>query len=145
MSGKAQKKENRPNILILLADEWRAQAVGYASDPNVKTPNLDRLAAMNANFQNAVSCMPVCTPFRASLMTGQRPLTNGVFMNDVLLDTNATTIAKVLDTNGYQAGLIGKWHLDGQYRLSYTPPGGRRQGFQYWKAVNCDHNYNHSV
>ncbi len=145
MSCKAQKKKNSPNILILLADEWRAQAVGYASDPNVKTPNLDRLAAMSANFQNAVSCMPVCTPFKASLMTGQRPLTNGVFMNDVLLDTNATTIAKVLDKNGYQTGLIGKWHLDGQYRLSYTPPGGRRQGFQYWKAVNCDHNYNHSV
>lgn len=144
MSCKAQKKENRPNILILLADQWRAQAVGYAGDPNVKTPNLDRLAATGANFQNMVSSMPVCTPFKASLITGQRPLTTGVFMNDVLLDTNATTIAKVLDKNGYKTGLIGKWHLDGQYRLSYTPPA-RRQGFEYWKAVNCDHNYNHSV
>ncbi|MDP4286226.1 MAG: sulfatase, partial [Bacteroidota bacterium] len=86
-----------------------------------------------------------CTPFRASLMTGQRPLTNGIFMNDVLLDTNAVTIAKVFDKNGYKTGYIGKWHLDGQYRLSYTPPGERRQGFEYWKAVNCDHNYNHSV
>lgn len=142
---KAQKKENKPNILILLADEWRAQAVGYAGDPNVKTPNLDRLAAVSANFRNMVSSMPVCTPFKASLITGQRPPTNGVFMNDALLDTNATTIAKVLDKNGYQTGLIGKWHLDGQYRLSYTPPGNRRQGFEYWKAVNCDHNYNHSV
>jgi arylsulfatase A-like enzyme len=142
---KAQKNNKRPNILILLADQWRAQAVGYAGDPNVKTPNLDRLAAFSANFQNMVSSMPVCTPFKASLITGQRPLTTGVFMNDVLLDTNATSIAKVLDKNGYQTGLIGKWHIDGQYRLSYTPPGNRRQGFQYWKAVNCDHNYNHSV
>jgi arylsulfatase A-like enzyme len=142
---RAQKNDNRPNILILLADQWRAQAVGYAGDPNVKTPNLDRLAAFSANFQNMVSSTPVCTPFKASLITGQRPLTTGVFMNDVLLDTNATTIAKVLDKNGYQTGLIGKWHLDVQYRLSYTPPGNRREGFQYWKAVNCDHNYNHSV
>ncbi len=145
MSCKAQRKTNRPNILILLADQFRGQAVGYAGDPNVKTPNLDRLAAMSANFQNVVSSMPVCTPFKASLLTGQRPLTNGIFMNDVRLDTNAITIAKLLDRNGYQTGLIGKWHLDGPHRLEYTPPGARRQGFQYWKAVNCDHNYNHSV
>jgi arylsulfatase A-like enzyme len=145
MPCKAQKQEKRPNILILLADQWRGQAIGYAGDPNVKTPNLDRLAATGADFKNAVSSMPVCTPFKASLITGQRPLTDGVFMNDVRLDTNATTIAKVLDKNGYQTGLIGKWHLDGQYRLKYTPPGARRQGFQYWKAVNCDHDYNHSV
>jgi len=78
-------------------------------------------------------------------MTGQRPLTNGVFMNDVMLDTAALTLPEVLAGNGYQTALIGKWHLDGQYRLKYTPPGPRRQGFQYWKAVDCDHQYNHSV
>lgn len=135
----------RPNVLILHADQWRAQATGYSGDINVKTPNLDNLAKTSANFTNAISGIPVCTPQRASLMTGQRPLTNGIFMNDVRLDTNAVTIAKVFAKNGYNTGYIGKWHLDGQYRLSYTPPGGRRQGFEYWKAVNCDHNYNHSV
>jgi arylsulfatase A-like enzyme len=145
LSCNAQKGERRPNILVLHADEWRAQSLGYAGDKDVKTPNLDKLAATSANFINAVSGIPVCTPFRASLMTGQRPLTNGIFMNDVRLDTNAITIAKVLDKNGYATGYIGKWHLDGQYRLAFTPPGGRRQGFKYWKAVNCDHNYNHSV
>lgn len=140
-----QKKSARPNVLILHADEWRAQATGYAGDPNVKTPNIDRLAAVSANLVNAVSGIPVCTPHRASLMTGQRPLTNGLFMNDVMLDTNAVTIAKVFDKHGYKTAYIGKWHLDGQARLAFTPPGGRRQGFKYWKAVNCTHNYNHSV
>lgn len=144
-SCKRETVPKKPNILILLADQWRAQAVGYAGDPNVKTPNIDSLAAMSANFQYAVSGMPVCTPYRASLMTGKRPLTNGVFMNDIRLDTSEVTLAEVLAQNGYQTGLIGKWHLDGQYRLRYTPPGPRRQGFQYWKAVNCDHQYNHSV
>lgn len=144
-SCKGQKIDDKPNVLILHVDEWRAQAAGYAGDKNVKTPNLDKLAATSANFTHAVSGIPVCTPHRASLMTGQRPLTNGIFMNDVRLDTNAMTMAKVFAKNGYKTGYIGKWHLDGQYRFSYTPPGGRRQGFEYWKSVNCDHNYNHSI
>ena len=145
ISCNSQQTYKKPNVLILLADQWRAYSLGYAGNYGVKTPNIDRFADISANFQFAVSGLPVCTPFRASLMTGQRPLTNGVFMNDVLLDTTALTIAEILGQNGYQTGLIGKWHLDGQYRLSYTPPGPRRQGFQYWKAVDCDHNYNHSV
>jgi arylsulfatase A-like enzyme len=140
-----QERADKPNVLIICADEWRVQSTGYSGNNDVKTPHLDNFAASSANFINAVSGIPVCTPFRASLMTGQRPLTNGIFMNDVLLDTNAVTLAKVFDKGGYNTGLIGKWHLDGQHRLSYTPPGNRRQGFEYWKAVNCDHNYNHSV
>ena len=111
--------ESKPNVIILLADQWRAQATGYAGDPNVKTPNIDQLASQSINFRNAVSGMPVCCPFRASLMTGQRPLTHGVFMNDVQLDTNAVSIGKVFAAAGYQTGYIGKWHLDGRGRLQF--------------------------
>jgi arylsulfatase A-like enzyme len=133
------------NVLILLTDQWRAQATGYAGDPNVNTPNLDDLAAKSVNFQNAVSGMPVCSPFRASLLTGQRPLTHGVFMNDVQLDTNAITMAKIFAKEGYDTGYIGKWHLDGHGRLQNVAPGQRRQGFDYWKGNECTHNYNESV
>ncbi|HXT59776.1 MAG TPA: sulfatase [Pirellulales bacterium] len=133
----------KPNLVFLLADQWRADALGYAGDPNVKTPNLDRLAGESANFVRAVSSCPVCCPFRGSLMTGQRPLTHGVFLNDVPLAAEATTIAEVLVGAGYRTGYIGKWHLDGRGRLSFTPPE-RRQGFQYWKAVECTHDYNNS-
>ena len=134
-----------PNVLVLHVDQWRAQAFGYAGDPNAYTPNLDRLAEESANLHLAVSGMPVCTPHRASLLTGQRPLTNGVFMNDVQLDPDAVTIAEVFAEAGYQTGYIGKWHVDGRGRLSFIPPGGRRQGFDYWKGNECTHNYNHSV
>ncbi|WP_422083586.1 sulfatase [Ulvibacterium sp.] len=137
--------KNRPNVLILFTDQWRAQATGYAGDPNVRTPYLDSLASVSVNFKNAVSGMPVCSPFRASLLTGQRPLTHGVFMNDVQLDTNAVTMGKIFSNAGYDTGYIGKWHLDGHGRLQFIPPGGRRQGFTFWKANECTHNYNESV
>lgn len=142
---KNTSKTKRPNVLIILADQWRAQASAYAGDPNAKTPNLDRMEAESVNFQNAISSEPVCSPFKASLITGQRPLTNGVFMNDVQLDTAAVSLAEVFSRAGYDTGFVGKWHMDGHGRLSFIPPGGRRQGFQFWMANECTHNYNHSV
>jgi len=140
-----KNKGNKPNVLIILADQWRAQATGYAGDVNIKTPALDSLEAMSINFKNAVSGMSVCSPFKASLLTGQRPLTHGVFMNDVQLDTNAVTMAKILEKEGYETGFIGKWHLDGHGRLQNVAPGNRRQGFQFWMGNECTHNYNESV
>ncbi len=135
---------SRPNILYILVDQWRAQSMGYAGDKNVLTPHLDYLASNSINLTHAVSGMPVCSPHRASFLTGQYPLTHGVFMNDVLLDTNRVSIGKVFRENGYQTGYIGKWHLDGHGRNSYIPEG-RQQGFDYWKALECTHDYNHSA
>jgi arylsulfatase A-like enzyme len=133
----------KPNVVILVADQWRAQAFGFTGDQNVKTPNLDRLARCSINVTNAVSGCPVCSPFRASLLTGQRPLTHGVFVNDVPLNTNAVTIAKVLKQAGYDTACIGKWHVDGHGRTSFIPRE-RRQGFDYWKVLECTHDYNDS-
>lgn len=137
------RQRPRPNIVFVFADQWRAQALGYAGNPVVKTPNIDRLATESIRFVNAVSGCPVCSPMRATLLTGQRPLTHGVFVNDVQLDPNAVTIGKVLKQHGYDTAYIGKWHLDGDGRSRYIPPD-RRQGFDYWRALECTHNYNHS-
>jgi arylsulfatase A-like enzyme len=131
------------NILFIMTDQWRAQATGYMGDPNVKTPAIDKFALESLNFVNAISGMPVCCPFRATMMTGQRPLTHGVFMNDVQLNPEARTIGKVLKENGYDTAYIGKWHIDGRGRSSYIPPE-RRQGFDYFKVLECTHNYNNS-
>jgi len=133
----------KPNIVVVLADQWRAQAFGFAGDSNVKTPNFDRLAGESVRFINAVSALPVCSPTRASLLTGQRPLTHGVFLNDVQLNTNARTLAKVLKAAGYDTGFIGKWHIDGRGRSNFIPRE-RRQGFEYWKALECTHAYSNS-
>ncbi|MFO7975237.1 MAG: sulfatase [Candidatus Hydrogenedentota bacterium] len=138
------KPSRKPNIVYVFADQWRAQATPYAGDPNVQAPYLARLASGSVNFVNAVSGCPVCTPYRASLMTGQSPLTNGVFMNDVQLPDNATTIAEVLKGAGYDTAYIGKWHLDGHGRSSFIPRE-RRQGWEYWKVLECTHNYNNSA
>ena len=132
-----------PNILFVFADQWRADALGYSGDPNVKTPNLDHLTKEAVDFTHAVSGCPVCCPYRATLMTGRRPLSHGVFLNDVLLPACEVTIAEVLAARGYRTAYIGKWHLDGHGRSSYIPPE-RRQGFEYFKALECTHNYNRS-
>jgi len=143
-AGQGMSKRSRPNVVFLLADQWRAQAAGFAGNADVITPNLDRLAAAGINFTNAVSCCPVCSPYRGSLMTGQYPLTHGVFVNDVQLSNKAVSIAQAYKAAGYDTAYIGKWHLDGRGRSNFTPPE-RRQGFEFWRALECTHNYNNSI
>jgi arylsulfatase A-like enzyme len=133
----------RPNLLFIFADQWRAQATGYAGDPNAITPNLDELARQSINFNNAVSGCPVCSPYRASLITGRYPLSHGVFLNDVRLNDDAVSIAQAYSKAGYETGYIGKWHLDGDKRSAFIPRQ-RRQDFKFWKVLDCTHDYNNS-
>jgi arylsulfatase A-like enzyme len=140
----------RPNVLLVLADEWRSQSTGYAGDPNVRTPALDRFAAESMSFENAISGCSVCCPARASLITGQYPLTHGVYINDVPLRPRHVTLGEAFAKGGYRTGYIGKWHLhgspDGHYGRREAPiPRASRFGFQYWKAAECTHDYNRSL
>jgi arylsulfatase A-like enzyme len=132
-----------PNVVFLLADQWRAQATGYAGDPNARTPHLDRLSAQSVVVTTAVSTCPVCSPYRASLITGRYPITHGVFVNDVCLSRKAVSLAQAFQGAGYQTAYIGKWHLDGHGRSSFIPRD-RRQGFDFWRVCECTHDYNHS-
>ena len=140
----------KPNVVFVIADEWRYQAMGYAGDHNARTPVLDGFAHSSVNFENAVAGCPVCSPSRASLMTGQYPLTNGVYINDVPLMPKGPTLAESFAAAGYHTAYIGKWHLFGspeghwERRFSYIPPG-NRLGFQSWKASECTHDYSNSV
>lgn len=140
----------RPDVVFILVDEWRSQATGYHGDPNVQAPVLDRFAAQSVSFENTISGTPVCCPQRASLLTGQYPLSHGVFINDVELKPNGVTMGEAFTAAGYKTGYIGKWHLygspDGKYgrRLAWIPPE-KRFGFDYWKVCECTHDYNHSL
>ncbi len=143
-TGEAPKPAERPNLVFVFADQMRAQACSYAGDPNLVTPNLDLLARESLQFGAAVSGCPVCCPYRASLMTGQYPLSHGIFLNDLHLSDNALTIGKVFSNAGYETAYIGKWHLNGRGRSAFIPPE-NRQGFKFWRALECTHDYNNSL
>ena len=86
----------KPNIVFVLTDQWRAQAFGHRGDPNVRTPNIDALAARSLNFENAVSVCPVCTPQRAALLTGRLPTSTGMFLNDLYLPAEELCMAEIM-------------------------------------------------
>ena len=61
----------RPNVLLMISDQHNAKVTGYAGDPNVRTPNLDKLASEGVRFENAICQNPICTPSRVSIFSGQ--------------------------------------------------------------------------
>jgi len=144
-----------PNLLIVFPDQMRVQAQGFMQADPVLTPVIDRFAQESLVFTHAVSNYPVCSPFRAMLMTGKYPHNNGVLAN---CNTNGAEFgyelreeeicwSDILDQKGYSLGYIGKWHLDSPYRPyvecynnredfawnEWCSPS-RRHGFAFWHA-----------
>jgi arylsulfatase A-like enzyme len=133
------------NLVFVFADQWRAQTFGYAGDHQVKTPNIDGFAGQCLNFTNAVSGCPVCSPYRASLMTGVYPNRHRMMVNDQCLHRlyEGPFLAECLRAAGYRTAYIGKWHLDGNGRDAFVPRR-RRLGFDCWKGFECSHDYQNS-
>ncbi|WP_316633085.1 sulfatase [uncultured Flavobacterium sp.] len=151
----AIKQKTQPNLLIIIADQWRGQAVGFEGKEPVKTPQLDKFAKESLVLEQMVGNFPVCSPARAMLMTGQYPIKNHVYSNvnsktapdGVELQKDAVCWSDILKANGYSNGYIGKWHLDSPYK-PYVPTSNnigdvawnewtspdRRHGFDYWYA-----------
>ena len=131
----------KPNILVLMPDQWRAMDLGAMGNPDVLTPNMDALAAGGALLRNVTANCPVCCPARGTLLTGRFGHEHGVDVNDAPLPDEEVTIAETLRDRGYRTGFVGKWHLEGGSRLpGYVRPE-RRQGFGFWAANICTHNY----
>lgn len=142
-----KNKNTKPNIIFVVADQLRYDMMGYSGNVKAKTPNLDRLADQSLNFTQATVVTPVCSAFRASLFTGKYTSSTGMVVNELRINPDQPTLAKVLGDNGYQLGYIGKWHLyanqaGGHHKVenAFIPPGSDRLGFDgMWKAYNFHH------
>jgi arylsulfatase len=102
---------DRPNILLISADQMRRDALGAYSNRVIKTPNIDKLADNGIAFDNHFLQNPVCMPSRWTIFTGRYPRNHGVRDNGVEFDNNEQTIARVLRDSGYATGAFGKMHL----------------------------------
>ncbi len=141
--GTAATQAQKPNVVFVFADQWRGQDVGYMGNREVLTPHIDKLARQSLVLTHAVSNCPVSGAYRGCLLTGTYPLTNGVFYNDRPIAQNLTFLGDAYKDSGYNTAYIGKLHVDGHGRLDYIPPE-RHMGFDYWKALECTHDYNKS-
>ncbi len=128
----------RPNIIVILSDDQGAWAMGCAGNEEIRTPNLDRMAANGTRFDQFYCASPVCSPARASLLTGQIPSQHGVHdwlsagsvpsegRDPIRYLEGKTSYTQVLAEHGYTCGLSGKWHLGD----SLVP----QHGFSHWYA-----------
>lgn len=124
---------DRPNIVLVMADDQGWGDMAYNGHPIVKTPNFDAAAAAGLRFDRFYAAAPVCSPTRASVMTGRHPNRMGVFKWGFPMRPQEVTIAEVLQTNGYATGHFGKWHLGSVRNASPANPG--NNGFDYWLSA----------
>ena len=123
-------KSSRPNFLLFITDQHRADFLGCYGHPVLRTPHIDSIAARGTAFDRFYVNSPVCMPNRASLMTGRMPSVHGVRSNGIPLSMNAVTFVDLLRDAGYRTALIGKSHL--QNFTSWAPiikRGEPRDGF----------------
>ena len=114
---------SRPNILFIMSDDHSAEAIScYGSKVN-QTPNIDRIAAEGMRFDKCFCVNSICSPSRATILTGKYSHLNGVPTFN-LFDGSQPTVAKYLQKAGYYTGMIGKWHL-----------GGTPTGFDFWEIL----------
>jgi len=107
------EKDRPPNVVFLFSDEHRWHSMSFTELSKVHTPNMARLAAEGMQSTNCISNYPVCSPYRAMLLTGRWPHETGVIDNDLPLSPNEFTIGTAFKQAGYRTGYIGKWHLRG--------------------------------
>lgn len=116
--------QQRPNVLYIMSDDHDNDAISAYNKQFIFTPNIDRLAKEGMKFNKAFVGNSICSPARATLLTGQHSHKNGVKNNYTGFDSSKINIAHILGNKGYQTAVIGKWHLH-----SYP------SGFNYWKIL----------
>ena len=112
----------RPNVLLIYTDQQRWDTIGYAGNPHIHTPNLDRLAQDGALMENAFCNNPVCMPSRQSMLSGQYPSSVGCMCNGVEMRTDVWTLPKILKSYGYHTANIGKLHFKNHAHRDHREP-----------------------
>ena len=134
-------ESNRPNIVLVMADDQGWGQVGYYDHPHLQTPELDAMAEAGLPFDRFYAAGPVCSPTRASVLTARTPNRSGVFSHGWNLCLQEKTLPRALRQAGYATGHFGKWHLNG-VRGAGVPilgddanhPG--HYGFDEWQGMN---------
>ena len=107
------KRDRRPNIVYVLTDDHRWDCLGIAGHPFLRTPNLDRLCREGVRFANAFVTTSLCSPSRASFLSGMYPHRHGVLNNFTDYPKDLPSFPRSLKAAGYETAYIGKWHMGG--------------------------------
>lgn len=139
---------DRPNIIYILGDNHNAHTMGCAGHPFIKTPGLDRLAGEGLMFTRTYNTTPLCSPSRASILTGTYAHNHEVKNNHTPWTGSMKTFLEYLSEGGYSTAFIGKWHMPGEglpeldfldLFVSYTHREGQGQYFNNPFIVNGEH------
>jgi N-acetylglucosamine-6-sulfatase len=123
-----------PNVVLILVDDHRYDAAGFMGHPYLETPNLDTMAEEGVHFANAFVTTALCSPSRASILTGLYAHNHGVVDNNDRAPGDLDTFPQRLQQAGYQTAFVGKWHMGG---ASDEP----RQGFDHWVSFRGQGRY----
>ncbi|MBW3540224.1 MAG: sulfatase [Planctomycetes bacterium] len=125
----AAERMVRPNVLFILVDDLRRDDLGCAGHPFVETPQIDRLAREGVRFDNAFTVAPLCSPSRASILTGLYPHAHGITDNTDRSEQShrLATFPQAFQASGYETAFIGKWHMGND--------DSRRPGFDEWVCL----------
>jgi arylsulfatase A-like enzyme len=121
----------KPNLLVFLPDQQRADTIACYGADHVLAPNLDKLASQSFVFEQAYVTHPVCTPSRSSLMTGTWPHTNACTHNEIRLETHFRCLPEMIDDTDYRTAYMGKWHLGDEVFAQH--------GFEEWISILDGH------
>ena len=126
----SQTVAEKPNIILIMADDQGWGDTGYNGHPFLKTPNLDKMAKNSLRLDRFYAGAPVCSPTRASVMTGRTPMRTKVLNHGHYMRPQEETIAEALKRAGYVTGHFGKWHIGSVQKQSPVSPG--NSGFDEW-------------